>query len=74
MGVEKGIKRGESCINKLFDIANKLIGKIIKGAITYVTYINVTPSVDCNSPFRLRVRGMQFSYVTSQLTAFAHPQ
>ena len=48
MGVEKGIKRGESCINKLFDIANKLIGKIITGAITYVTYINVTPSVDCN--------------------------
>ena len=26
-----------------------------------------------NSPFRLRVRGMQFLYVTSQLIALARP-
>ena len=30
--------------------------------------------VSTNVPFRFRVRGMQFSYVTSKLIAFSHPQ
>ena len=31
-------------------------------------------SMDDNSPFRLRAREIQFSYMTSQLIVFVHPQ
>ena len=50
-------------------------GQPNSNALRELVYWTLNQSPLChNSPFRLRARGIQFFYMTSQLSAFAHPQ